>query len=410
MKYTVVIGAGFGDEGKGNITDYFAQKNTDLVVRFSGGANAAHTVRHDNIEHIFGHFGSGTLSGVPTFLGKEFIVNPTLFMKEWRELNLKGITPKVDVHKDCKISTIYDMLINQMIESKRGNKRHGSCGVGINETIVRNNNLYGDWKLSIWDLHTSYAGEAIDNIRKKYMYARLLELGFTEEEIKKESRIMDPEIFKRQMRDIKDFYERMNITNKHSWTSSAVFEGSQGLSLDAESKYFPYVTNARTGLTNIVDTLRNARASNVEIEVVYVSRVYSTRHGAGPLPMELPQTIGEDKTNVPNPWQGQIRHGILDLDEVRANIVKDLLQVKDLSILVSMAFTCVDQISDSRTLKIVSNGFMSDFTGYTPDRFKREFSSILFDTIPEVDKIYFCSSPYTALPGTMPTATIVERQ
>ena len=147
---TVVMGANYGDEGKGRMTDYFANKaikasKKTIVVCSNGGAQRGHTVQLDNgYRHMFHHLSSGTLAGADTYLPQSFIVNPMLFMKEMRELykdldktGLKDL-PKIFVHPDCLISTPFDMMNNQIIEDARGDKKHGSVGAGIWETIFRN--------------------------------------------------------------------------------------------------------------------------------------------------------------------------------------------------------------------------------------------------------------------------------
>ena len=107
MKAYAVIGANYGDEGKGLITDYLCrQVENPLVIRFNGGAQAGHTVESpEGVRHIFSHFGSGTLAGAPTYLSKHFVVNPILFNREYDVLVEKGIVPKVYVHPDCLVTT-----------------------------------------------------------------------------------------------------------------------------------------------------------------------------------------------------------------------------------------------------------------------------------------------------------------
>ena len=140
----VVIGANFGDEGKGLMTDYFSAnaKTKALVVLSNGGAQRGHTVvTPEGYRHVFHHFGSGSLVGADTWMCKEFIVNPVLFMKEYKDLiSNKPIFSKCKLYIDprCKITTIFDMLINQVIEFDRNKDKHGSCGVGVFETIYRN--------------------------------------------------------------------------------------------------------------------------------------------------------------------------------------------------------------------------------------------------------------------------------
>ena len=88
----IVIGANFGDEGKGKLTDYYT-KNADncIVVCSNGGAQRGHTVlKSDGTRHVFHHFGSGTLNGADTYLPEDFILNPLVFREEWEELKKKG--------------------------------------------------------------------------------------------------------------------------------------------------------------------------------------------------------------------------------------------------------------------------------------------------------------------------------
>src|SRR6266850_5209509 len=95
----VVIGANFGDEGKGLITDYLCSKGAGIVIRFNGGANAGHTVvTPEGERHVFRHVGSGTFLGVPTFLSQFFVCNPIAFFKERAELLAMGCDPVLYAH------------------------------------------------------------------------------------------------------------------------------------------------------------------------------------------------------------------------------------------------------------------------------------------------------------------------
>lgn len=148
----VVIGANFGDEGKGLITDYFCKRLSEngsvLNIRFNGGAQAGHTVVVPTLgqqkRHVFSHFGAGSfVNDTDTYLSGNFILNPILFCRERDEVYRNfWFYPKVYIHENCKITTPFDMLVNQIVERSRGDQRHGSCGVGINETVVRYRN-YG---------------------------------------------------------------------------------------------------------------------------------------------------------------------------------------------------------------------------------------------------------------------------
>lgn len=134
----IVIGANFGDCGKGLMTDYFSQKPNSIVVCSNGGAQRGHTVTTpDGIRHVFHHFGSGTFNHASTYLSENFIVNPIIFKQEYDELMNLGYIPNVYINQNCMLTTPFDMMANQIIEENRGKNKHGSCGLGIFETIKR---------------------------------------------------------------------------------------------------------------------------------------------------------------------------------------------------------------------------------------------------------------------------------
>ncbi len=136
----VVIGAQFGDEGKGRVTDHYAAEvgGDGIVIRFNGGAQAGHTVvTPDGLRHVFSHVGSGAFAGAATFLSRFFVSNPILFLKEMAILAAKGVELRIYVDPHGPVTTPYDMMINQIVERERGGNRHGSCGVGFGETIER---------------------------------------------------------------------------------------------------------------------------------------------------------------------------------------------------------------------------------------------------------------------------------
>ena len=147
----IVIGANYGDEGKGLMTDYFAAQAVSegkkaLVIPANGGAQRGHTVTTpEGVRHVFHHFGSGTLAGADTWLPRFFIVNPMIFMSEYEELLGKGAKDfRIYMDPECPVSTPFDMITNQILEEHRGNARHGSCGIGIWETLLRQGRLLGE--------------------------------------------------------------------------------------------------------------------------------------------------------------------------------------------------------------------------------------------------------------------------
>ncbi len=313
----IVIGANFGDCGKGLMTDYFSQKPNSIVVCSNGGAQRGHTVTTpDGIRHVFHHFGSGTFTHASTYLSEDFIVNPIIFKQEYDELMKLGYIPNVYINQDCMLTTPFDMMANQIIEENRGKNKHGSCGLGIFETIKR-------YKAGITDVD--------DHIREYYL-----------EQFERENIILTDE-WSRIFLDngiFEHFLDDWDFMNNHSLAISdnyflnqfdnIVFEAAQGLLLDQNNtEYFPHLTPSNTGIKNPKRIIENGEWNEeINIETCYVSRTYLTRHGTGKFPSECDKNqINKyifDKTNIPNPFQDTLRYGTLDLKELYNRCSKDV--------------------------------------------------------------------------------------
>jgi adenylosuccinate synthase len=340
-----VIGSSWGDECKGAIADYLcAREDARMVVRFNGGAQAGHTVvTPKGRRHVFHHFGAGTLYGAQTYLSEDFICNPILFCQELEIL--KDCNPLVSVDQRCYVTTPYDMIINQMLERKRGLLRHGSCGLGINETIVR---CEAYEKLTVGQLSDKVKRrEIFDRIRFISTPARMQSLGLEPDStfamlIKSEKLASDFDSA------VDVFLANTYIAGPELLASfkTIVFEGAQGLALDQNNtRDFPYLTHSNTGLQNVVKLCEAARVT--ELFPHYVTRCYSTRHGAGPFPGEiagLPYIDIEDDTNVTGQYQGALRFAPLHIESLSERIKKDISFASRMEGEVTLAVTCLDQM------------------------------------------------------------------
>lgn len=347
----VVIDANYGDSGKGLMTDYFCHKamqksNKCLVVCSNGGAQRGHTVETpEGIRHVFHHFGSGTLVGADTYLPDKFILNPMIFRKEYEELEKLGFIPKVYVNGKCIITTPYDMILNQYLEFERGDNKHGSCGCGIWETIVRNgehNNTkiafnvdsvltsssyienpkqYLNGILSlirnfffyhrVRDEITSYKNATLDKINERLKEYQWYDLIYSETLM---DNYIDDFLFMMSKVDIVED----NILKNYD---HIVFENGQGLLLD-ENRKGNHITPSSTGLRNPITLINKVyseeeQLKEIKFEACYVSRTYMTRHGAGSLEHECEMDdigflVEPDLTNITNPYQGKLRYAYLD--------------------------------------------------------------------------------------------------
>jgi adenylosuccinate synthase len=344
----VVIGANYGDEGKGLMTDYFASMNPDrcAVVRYNGGAQAGHTVvTADGRRHVFSHFGSGSFLGCPTYLSQFFIVNPILYGKEYKSLVDLGVRPSVCIDPKALVTTPYDMFINQFLERKRGSARHGSCGMGINETVTRCLRSPLFRTIACDFLKPGQLLDKLVSLGQTWFPDRLRELAID---------TADPEVagfVSREMQIIEQFICDVNsllitaaITAEYPQHELVIFEGAQGLLLDEDRiEGWPHLTRSKTGLANVIYLARKYRLE--ALDVTYVSRTYLTRHGAGPLPNESDWSF-TDHTNVPNLFQGNLRFAPLDMRNLEETVGLDLKQAKRAFANVdsSIAFTCLDQL------------------------------------------------------------------
>ncbi len=353
-KAWAVIGSGFGDEGKGLMTDAISAGfgGGCLVVRFNGGAQAGHTVTLASGErHVFGHFGAGTLAGAPTFLSRFFVVNPILFLKERAQLikTVKGNLPEVYADRDALLSTPWDMMINQAIEQSRGGARHGSCGIGFGETIERC--LSPIYRTTVNDL-SDMGGliKKLNLIRDRYVPERLKAIGLNRLPSPFDTVLTDPEVLRNFAEDASLFENRVTVTDAGilNKTERIVFEGAQGLLLDEYHRWFPHVTRSRTGLANVLILAREAGIKRIDVS--YMARAYLTRHGTGPLPFEVPEKPYEgivDLTNIPNAYQGALRFAWMNLDLLSETVANDLGQARNMDIRPELVVTCVDQVGDS---------------------------------------------------------------
>ncbi|MCR5186921.1 MAG: adenylosuccinate synthetase [Clostridia bacterium] len=350
----IVIGSLWGDEAKGHLTHILSHSlNNTIVVRFNGGAQASHTVVSDNMVHAFRHHGSGTFNGVPTYLSKHFIVNVFEFVIENDKLKEKlRYIPIVYVNPNAIVTTPYDEIINQEIENMRGDNRHGSCGLGINETVLRCKTEYA---IRVSDLFfADTLKQKLERIRDEYVPMRLqTEYGLSMQQLPTsfKERLEEDGIINEFLLFTDIFLKRVRVYSNRilNQFDNVVFEGAQGLLLDQNNKEMrPHLTTSNTGTKNVMEIL-DALGYDGTIETYYISRVYMTKHGAGPFPHELPSIPYEkfeDKTNVPNAFQGALRFSYMDYDLLVKAINKDLVGLR-VNSKVNVVFSCIDQLGES---------------------------------------------------------------
>lgn len=340
MNAQIVVDLGFGDSGKGITTDFLCSKsNNPIVVRFSGGQQAGHTVMIGGNKHTFASFGSGSLRGAPSYFSEHCTVFLPTMYEEYNILQEKGITPKLFIHPQAKVTTPYDVAYNRLREKKLG---HGSCGLGIAATMKRN--IETGYKLIALDL--SYPEMLIQKCSriKNYYLNKCKEEGLDTNKYFEEYHLNE-HIFFDIIANKNPIYELSDYIVLEGY-EDIIFEGSQGVLLDMDHGIFPNVTFANTTCKNALDVLSRVKGVS-DVQMFYVSRCYQTRHGAGWMSNEGPIKLVNDKEeiNVFNEYQGKFRVGELDYNLLNYAIRVDALYGAS-QFARNLVVTCLDQRPD----------------------------------------------------------------
>lgn len=328
MKAIFLAGLGFGDEGKGTITDYLTRKlGARLVVRYNGGFQAAHhVVLPDGRWHCFSQYGSGTLAGARTHLSRFMIVNPEHFRNETHALETLGVeapSSLVTVSPHALVATPYHGILNRARERARGLGRHGSCGMGIGETVSMS---IDHPALALRVGHLRNEGVALYYLQKirDFVLAELLRLkgegNATDAELGLSTEFRQADVVPRALDDARVFArtvrqaEDSGLPDMMRRAEVTIFEGAQGVLLDETHGFAPHTTWSDCTFWNAEKLVAPIR-DDLELRKLGVLRCFQTRHGPGPMPTEdaacLPLLDGDH--NQEGPFQGPMRAGHLDL-------------------------------------------------------------------------------------------------
>lgn len=324
----LVLGLGFGDEGKGLVTDYLVSHTQNpLVIRFSGGHQAGHTVVTDKVHHVFASFGSGTLRGAPTYWSPYCTVEPVALINELIVLTGKGISPVLYVDRRCPVTTPYDIASSRKFSAGE----HGTVGVGFGATWAREEAHHS---LLFEDLfhHSEVLRMKLDLIRGFYGGSRCPDEQLNVREFLDCCELVTESPAIRHV-------ERMPKGHEN------IYEGSQGLLLDQSIGFFPHVTRSHTGSRN---ALALVHPDGYFRGVYLVTRAYQTRHGRGPMTnKDIHHLIAEDpqETNQYHPYQGEFRRSTLDVSLLNYAIDKDAY-LRENRHLVRLVITCLDHLRD----------------------------------------------------------------
>jgi adenylosuccinate synthase len=333
QKAFIVVGLGYGDEGKGTMVDYLVRRyDAGLVVRYNGGSQAAHNVvTDDGLHHTFAQIGSGSfVPGVKTLVSQFMLWDPIALAYEVAEFSKKVNENILDRHfidGRAPVITPFHIATNCIREWMRGGGRHGSCGKGVGETAA-DLVYYPGQVLRARDLADDMTMMGTLREIQARKHAELEVMGATIADLPKHLRgllsmVMDTDEVHRLARAYGELAREYNIIEdvaaaRMVRNNVTVFEGAQGMLLDEWHGFHPYTTWSTITPKNALAILEEARFTGGR-EIIGVTRTFGTRHGAGPFVTYQAEmrNISPGEHNGQNEWQGNFRVGGFDAVQFR---------------------------------------------------------------------------------------------
>ena len=314
-KITAVVGAQWGDEGKGKITDFFAC-DSHYVVRFHGGNNAGHTVIVNGNTFKLHLIPSGIIYGEPmSIIGNGVVVDPKALLDEIAYVKEKGIDPKLMVSDRAHVIMPYHITLDSALSGHQGDLAAGSTNRGI--APVYADKMFRNGIRMIDLLEPQVFQEKLE---KGYAFAK----GLIEKSLEQSLDITVNEIFDTYVAYGKALAPyicdtSIELYSAHKAGKSILFEGAQGISLDVDHGIYPYTTSSNTAAGHI-STGTGVSFRDID-RIIGVVKSYLSRVGESPLPSEihgdeadaLREKGGEYGTTTGRPR----RVGWLDLVQVR---------------------------------------------------------------------------------------------
>ena len=348
-KITVIVGAQWGDEGKGKITDYFAGES-DYVVRYHGGNNAGHTVIVNGSTFKLHLIPSGVLYNHPiSVIGNGVVIDPKALLNELQYLKNKGIQPRLNISDRAHVIMPYHKQMDEALTNHQGSLAAGSTKRGIAP-------VYADkmFRHGIRMIDLTEPAILKEKLHRAYQFNYKLISAISDHTIQVDEKSIYTEYCqygKILSSYIKDVSIELYCAQQNG--KAILFEGAQGISLDIDHGIYPYTTSSNSIAGNIA-TGTGVSFRDID-RIIGVTKAYISRVGIGPLPTELPLEKGNDlreKGKEYGTTTGRPRRvGWLDLVQVR--------QAVRVNGLTEIALTKLDILSN--------NGDLSVCTAYSID-------------------------------------------
>ena len=312
---TAIVGAQWGDEGKGKITDFFAGES-DYVVRFHGGNNAGHTVIVNGETYKLHLIPSGIVYGEPiSVIGNGVVVDPKALLDEIDYVIQKGIKPKLMVSDRAHVIMPYHISLDNALSNHQADLAAGSTGRGIAPVYADKMFRNGIRMIDLLEPEVFH-----EKLEKGYSFSKKLIRDALEEPFD----LNLEEIFETYVKYGENLSPyicdtSVELYKAHKLGKSILFEGAQGISLDVDHGVYPYTTSSNTAAGH-VSTGTGVSFREIK-KIIGVVKAYLSRVGESPLPTELhgddAHTLREKGSEYGTTTGRPRRVGWLDLVQVR---------------------------------------------------------------------------------------------
>ncbi|NQX95867.1 MAG: adenylosuccinate synthase [Erythrobacter sp.] len=287
MANVTVIGAQWGDEGKGKIVDWLASR-ADAVVRFQGGHNAGHTLVIDGNVFKLSLLPSGIVSGTLSMIGNGVVLDPWALRDEVAKLEAQGVEINADnlaIADNCPLILPMHRDLDALRETQAGKGKIGTTGRGIGPAYE---DKVGRRAIRVCDL--AHLDDLDPQLDRLCAHHDALRAGFDQPPVDREA-LLD------ELRDVADFvlrfaqpvWKRLKKVRKAG--AKILFEGAQGVLLDVDHGTYPFVTSSNT--VSGTAASGSGLGPNSTGFVLGIVKAYTTRVGSGPFPTELDDEIGQ---------------------------------------------------------------------------------------------------------------------
>jgi len=291
MLIDVLLGLQWGDEGKGKIVDYLANKY-DIICRFQGGPNAGHTIVIGDKKHVLHTIPSGVFrENVINIIGNGVVIDPIVLARELNALKELDVdTSSIYVARKAHLILPTHRYLDAGSEASKGKSKIGSTLRGIGPTYMDKTGRNG---LRIGDLESSDFRKRYDSLKEKH-----LSLSKMYPEIEFDLKAEEEKWFNslEELRQLKFINNAYYIDKAIHSGKKILAEGAQGSMLDIDYGTYPFVTSSNTVTAGVCTGLGVApqKIGNV----FGISKSYCTRVGSGPFPTELDNDLGEELRQI----------------------------------------------------------------------------------------------------------------